>query len=128
MEEQGSSRRLSAVLIADIAGYTKLVEQDTEGTVSELKSVRSSVINPAISRLNGRIVKHTGDGFLAEFQVAGFYEQGTVSSNLGAEFWNNFKDSYGVGVRLITGSAVARLDFGFSDEGSETTAYWDYPF
>ena len=67
MEEQGSSRRLSAVLIADIAGYTKLVEQDTEGTVSELKSVRSSVINPAISRLNGRIVKHTGDGFLAEF-------------------------------------------------------------
>ena len=68
MEEQGSSRRLSAVLIADIAGYTKLVEQDTEGTVSELKSVRASVINPAISRLNGRIVKHTGDGFLAEFQ------------------------------------------------------------
>ncbi len=67
MEEQGSSRRLSAVLIADIAGYTKLVEQDTEGTVSELKSVRSSVINPAISHLNGRIVKHTGDGFLAEF-------------------------------------------------------------
>ena len=57
MEDQGSSRRLSAVLIADIAGYTKLVEQDTEGTVSELKSVRSSVINPAISRLNGRIVK-----------------------------------------------------------------------
>ena len=35
--------------------------------MSELKSVRSSVINPAISRLNGRIVKHTGDGFLAEF-------------------------------------------------------------
>ena len=67
MEEQRSSRRLSAVLIADIAGYTKLVEQDTEGTVSELKSVRSSVINPAISHLNGRIVKHTGDGFLAEF-------------------------------------------------------------
>ena len=67
-------------------------------------------------------------GFLAEFQVAGFYEQGTVSSDLGADFWNNFKDSYGFGIRLITGSAVARLDFGFSVEGSETTAYWDYPF
>ncbi len=68
MDEQEPSRRLSAVLIADIAGYTKLVEQDTEGTVSELKSARANVINPAISRLNGRIIKHTGDGFLAEFQ------------------------------------------------------------
>ncbi len=67
-------------------------------------------------------------GFLAEFQIAGFYEQGTVSPNLGKNFWNNFKDSYGIGIRLITGSAVARLDFGFSDEGGETTAYWDYPF
>ena len=68
MEKQEPSRRLSAVLIADIAGYTKLVEQDTEGTVSELKSVRANIINPAISWLNGRIIKHAGDGFLAEFQ------------------------------------------------------------
>ncbi len=67
-------------------------------------------------------------GFLAEFQLAGFYEQGTVSPDLGGNFWNNFKDSYGLGIRLITGSAVARLDFGFSDEGGQTTAYWDYPF
>ena len=67
-------------------------------------------------------------GFLAEFQIAGFYEQGTVSSDLDEKFWSNFKDSYGLGIRLITGSAVARLDFGFSDEGGETTAYWDYPF
>jgi len=67
-------------------------------------------------------------GFLAEFQLAGFYEQGTVSSDLDGNFWNNFKDSYGLGIRLITGSAVARLDFGFSDEGGQTTAYWDYPF
>jgi len=67
-------------------------------------------------------------GFLAEFQLAGFYEQGTVSSELNDRFWTNFKDSYGFGIRLITGSAVARLDFGFSDEGGATTAYWDYPF
>ena len=67
-------------------------------------------------------------GFLAEFQFAGFYEQGTVSSEIGEKLWSNFKDSYGFGIRLITGSAVARLDFGFSDEGGQTTAYWDYPF
>ena len=67
-------------------------------------------------------------GFLAEFQLAGFYEQGTVSSDLGGDFWKNFKESYGLGLRFITGSAVARIDFGFSDEGSESTLYWGYPF
>ncbi len=67
-------------------------------------------------------------GFLAEFQLAGFYEQGTVSPDLGDNFWNNFKESYGFGLRIITGSAVGRLDFGFSSEGGATTAYWDYPF
>tara|TARA_Y100001970_G_scaffold286588_1_gene409097 strand:- start:1167 stop:2450 length:1284 start_codon:yes stop_codon:yes gene_type:complete len=67
-------------------------------------------------------------GFLAEFQLAGFYEQGTVSPDLDGNFWSNFKDSYGFGLRMITGSAVARLDFGFSSEGGATTAYWDYPF
>ena len=67
-------------------------------------------------------------GILAEFQLAGFYEQGTVSPDLGKNFWRNFKDSYGLGIRFITGSAVGRLDFGFSDEGGATTAYWGYPF
>jgi hypothetical protein len=67
-------------------------------------------------------------GILAEFQLAGFYEQGTVSPDLGKNFWKNFKDSYGLGIRFITGSAVGRLDFGFSDEGGATTAWWGYPF
>ena len=67
-------------------------------------------------------------GFLAEFQLAGFYEQGTVSKDLNDSFWSNFKDSFGFGIRLITGSAVARIDFGYSIEGGATTAYWDYPF
>ena len=67
-------------------------------------------------------------GFLAEFQLAGFYEQGTVSPDLGEDFWRNFKDSYGFGLRFITGSAVARFDFGFSDEGSTVSIWWDYPF
>ena len=67
-------------------------------------------------------------GVLAEFQLAGFYEQGTVSPNLGGKFWKNFKDSYGLGLRLITGSAVGRLDFGFSEEGKAITAYYDYPY
>ena len=58
---------MSAVLIADIAGYTKLIEQDTAGTVDAWTAVRSETIDPTLLRFDGRIVKHTGDGFLAEF-------------------------------------------------------------
>ena len=62
-------RRLSAVLMADIVGYTKLVERDTDRTVNAWKSARRDVIDPLIAQLRGRIVKFTGDGFLAEFQT-----------------------------------------------------------
>ncbi|MBT5498330.1 MAG: hypothetical protein HOK54_21540 [Alphaproteobacteria bacterium] len=63
-------RRLAAVLAADIAGYTRLMEQDTEGTVAAWHAARSDVIDPLIAAFFGRIVKHTGDGFLAEFPTA----------------------------------------------------------
>ncbi len=62
-----TQRRLAAILAADVAGYTRLVEQDTEGTVTAWKSARDEVINPAVAERGGRIVKFTGDGFLAEF-------------------------------------------------------------
>ena len=68
MGDRESNRRLSAVLIADIAEYTKLIEQDAEATVSEFNIARANAINPNLSRLKGRIVKYTGDGFLAEFR------------------------------------------------------------
>jgi adenylate cyclase len=62
-------RRLSAILAADVVGYTKRMEQDTEGTVKAWKSARTSIVDPTISNFSGRIVKHTGDGFLAEFNT-----------------------------------------------------------
>ena len=61
------NRRLSAVLIADIVGYSKLVEQDTTSTVETWMAARANVIDPTIKALSGRIVKYTGDGFIAEF-------------------------------------------------------------
>ena len=67
MSEEGREKRLSAILAADVAGYTKLVEQDTDGTVAAWQAARADVVDPAISDYSGRIVKHTGDGFLAEF-------------------------------------------------------------
>ena len=51
-----------------------------------------------------------------------------MSPDLGTNLWKNFKDTFGIGLRLITGSAVGRIDYGFSDEGAETIIYWDYPF
>src|SRR6266436_2626166 len=60
-------RRLAAILAADVAGYSRLIEGDEEGTLRRLKSLRAEVIDPKIAEHRGRIVKTTGDGLLAEF-------------------------------------------------------------
>ena len=67
MANTGRHRRLSAVLAADIAGYTRMMEEDPEGTVGAWKQARREIIEPAISKHDGQIVKLTGDGFLCEF-------------------------------------------------------------
>jgi adenylate cyclase len=61
------TRRLAAILAADIAGYSLLIGADEEGTLNRLRSIRADVIDPKISEHRGRIVKTTGDGLLAEF-------------------------------------------------------------
>jgi len=63
-------RRLAAVLAADIAGYSRLMGADELGTLAALKAHRREVVDPAIAGHNGRIVKTTGDGILAEFASA----------------------------------------------------------
>jgi TolB-like protein/class 3 adenylate cyclase/tetratricopeptide (TPR) repeat protein len=63
-------RRLSAVLAADVAGYARLMHDDEEGTHSRLTALQVNAVNPAIAEHGGRIVKNTGDGFLAEFPSA----------------------------------------------------------
>jgi adenylate cyclase len=63
-------RKLSAILAADVAGYSRLMEVDEEGTLSKLTSYRRDVLEPAIARYRGRVVKTTGDGLLVEFSSA----------------------------------------------------------
>jgi len=63
-------RRLAAVLAADVAGYSRLMGTDEEGTLARLKAVRKSLVDPAIASHRGRIVKTTGDGMLVEFASA----------------------------------------------------------
>jgi TolB-like protein len=60
-------RRLAAILAADVAGYSRLVEADEEGTLSRLRALRTELIDPKIAFHLGRIVKTTGDGLLVEF-------------------------------------------------------------
>jgi adenylate cyclase len=60
-------RRLAAILAADVAGFSALMERDEEGTYSRIGSLRRDVIEPRLSEHQGRLIKTTGDGFLAEF-------------------------------------------------------------
>src|SRR5881409_253296 len=63
-------RRLAAVLAADVAGYSRLMGADEEGTLARLKAVRKALVDPTIASHRGRIVKTTGDGMLIEFASA----------------------------------------------------------
>src|SRR6476661_4419661 len=63
-------RRLAAILLADVAGYSRLMAADEEGTLTALQEHCRALIEPLIARFGGRIVKRMGDGILAEFASA----------------------------------------------------------
>src|SRR6516162_754670 len=62
-----ATRRLAAILAADVAGYSRLIGADESGTLQALKAIRAELIDPTIASHNGRLVKTTGDGLLVEF-------------------------------------------------------------
>jgi adenylate cyclase len=62
-----ATRKLAAILAADVAGYSRLVGLDEEGTIARLQTLRRELIDPTIAGHNGRIFKTTGDGMLVEF-------------------------------------------------------------
>src|SRR5579864_8168927 len=70
MAEQRVQRRLAAILAADVAGYSRLMGADEEGTLARLNAHRREFLEPTIAEHNGRIVKRTGDGILIEFGSA----------------------------------------------------------
>ena len=67
MTEERLERRLTAILAADVAGYSRLMGMDEEGTLAALKKVRREVADPKIAENRGRIVQTAGDSLLAEF-------------------------------------------------------------
>src|SRR5260370_28426161 len=91
--------RLAAILAADVAGYSRLIGADEEGTVRRLKAVRVELIDPAIGRHNGRIVHTAGDGLLVEFASI-------VDAMRCAVEWQ-----YGIGRRNADTSEGERIDW-----------------
>ena len=67
MAAERVERKLAAILAADVAGYSRLMGADEEGTLTRLKAHRRELIDPKIAEHRGRIVKTTGDGLLVEF-------------------------------------------------------------
>src|SRR5712671_5081300 len=67
MAQERVQRRLAAILAADVAGYSRLMGADEEGTLAALKKLRRELADPKIKEHRGRIVKTTGDGLLVEF-------------------------------------------------------------
>ena len=65
--DMSQTRRLAAILAADVAGYSRLMGADEEGTLERLKALRRELLDPKIAEHQGRIVKTTGDGMLVEF-------------------------------------------------------------
>jgi adenylate cyclase len=98
-------RRLAAILAADVAGYSRLMEADEEGTLDRLKAHRRQLIDPKIREHRGRIVKTTGDGMLAEFpsvvdavRCAVEIQRGMVDRN--AEVPDDKRITFRIGVNL----------------------------
>jgi adenylate cyclase len=70
MENQHAERKLTAILAADVAGYSRLMSHDEEKTLRDLKAHLSELVEPRIAQHRGRIVKRTGDGLLVDFASA----------------------------------------------------------
>ena len=91
MADREVQRRLAAILAADVAGYTRLMEADTDGTVAAWQDAREDVIKPSVADHSGKIVKLTGDGFLVEFPTV--------------------QDAVNCAIAMQRGLVAAKLDF-----------------
>jgi len=70
VEDRHTERKLAAILALDVAGYSRLMSHDEEGTLRRLMAHLGEVVEPGIAAHHGRIVKRTGDGLLVDFASA----------------------------------------------------------
>ncbi len=105
MAEERVERRLAAIMAGDIAGYSRLMGADEEGTLRQLKAHRRELIDPKIIEHRGRIVKTTGDGMLVEFvsvvdavRYAVDIQRGMAERNAGVPADNRIEFRIGINV------------------------------
>ena len=103
MAEARAERRLAAILAADVAGYSRLMGADEEGTLTRLKAHRIELIDPKNKQHRGRVVKTTGDGILMEFpsvvdavRCAIEVQQGMLERNSGVPQDNRIEFRIGI--------------------------------
>jgi class 3 adenylate cyclase len=111
-------RRLTAILAADVAGYSRLMGADEEGTHERLKGHLRELVSPKINEHRGRVVKNTGDGILAEFpsvvdavRCAAEVQRGMAERN--AEILEDQRITFRVGINL--GDVIAEPDDIYGD-------------
>jgi class 3 adenylate cyclase/TolB-like protein/Flp pilus assembly protein TadD/rhodanese-related sulfurtransferase len=116
--KQPVQRRLAAILAADVAGYSRLMGADEEGTHERLKAHLSQLVDPKIKEHRGRIVKNTGDGMLVEFssvvdavRCAAEVQRGMADRN--AEIPEDKRITFRVGINL--GDVIAEADDIYGD-------------
>ena len=120
----GGTRKLVAILVADVVGYSRLAGADEDRTLSRLRGLRSDLIDPAIDAHHGRIVKRTGDGSLIEFRsvvdavrCAIEVQSGMVKRNAGVA---NKRVEFRVGIHL--GDVVEEADGDLKGDGINIAA------
>jgi TolB-like protein/class 3 adenylate cyclase len=107
-----ATRRLTTILAADVAGFSRLVEADEEGTIERLKAHRRELIDPKIREYRGRIVKTTGDGLLAEFasvvdatRCAGEVQRGMLDRDSGIDDAHRIRFRIGINLGDVIAEA-----------------------
>src|SRR3974377_1186788 len=121
----GETRKLAAILVADIVGYSRLASDDEERTLARVRGLRSDLIDPAIAAHHGRIVKRTGDGAIIEFRsvvdavrCAIEVQTGMVERNAGVP--EDRRIVYRVGIHL--GDVVEEADGDLMGDGVNIAA------
>jgi TolB-like protein/class 3 adenylate cyclase/tetratricopeptide (TPR) repeat protein len=119
------NRRLTTILAADVAGYSRLVGTDEEGTLERLRAIRKSVIDPFIATHRGRIVKTTGDGLLVEFvsvvdAVRSAIEMQRAMTDANANLASGKRIEFRVGINL--GDVVVEDDGDLMGDGVNVAA------
>src|SRR5271166_2801785 len=119
------TRKIAAILVADIVGYSRLAGADEDRTLSRLRGLRSDLIDPAIDAHHGRIVKRTGDGILIEFRsvvdavrCAIEVQQGLIERNAGLPPERRIE--FRVGIHL--GDVVEEADSDLMGDGVNIAA------